>query len=68
MEKFYHKKMVVIVILTRFEHNFIRVHEILVQHPSNNISIVRLQRSRFKIVHLFRGKDKVFKAQGVQHL
>ena len=46
----------------------IRVHEILVQHPSNNISIVRLQRSRFKIVHLFRGKDKVFKAQGVQHL
>ena len=28
-----------IVILARYEHNFIRVHENLVQRPNNNISI-----------------------------
>ena len=34
------KKVDGIVILASCEHNFIRVHESLVQHPSNNISIL----------------------------
>ena len=29
------------VILASCEHHFIRVHEKLVQHPSNNISIIK---------------------------
>ena len=32
-----------IVILVSCEHHFIRVHENLVQHPSNNISIGLLE-------------------------
>ena len=42
-------KDVGIVILASCEYHFIRVYENLVQHPSNNISIVHLFRKSFKI-------------------
>ena len=34
-----------IIILASCEHHFMRVHENLVQHTSNNISIITLDRS-----------------------
>ena len=43
-----------IVILACCEHHFIRVHKILVQHPSNNKSIVILSVDHFNFKRHFK--------------
>ena len=46
-----------IVLLASCEQNFIRVYENLVQHPSNNISIIMLnvQNIEFKTTYYSQG-------------
>ena len=49
-----------IVILASCEYHFIRVHENMVQHPSNNISII-LHQIMLNIANLFLFSIKNFK-------
>ena len=39
-----------IVILASYKFHFIRVHENMVQHPSNNKSIIKEKHRKYKVI------------------